>query len=104
MGYLVNEAQSAFVKGRQISSNIMLAPELIKNYSRKNISPRAMINIDIKKAFDTISWSFLSDLLLGLGFPDTMIKWIMACITSPKYLISLNGSLYGYFKGERGLR
>ncbi|XP_020243220.1 uncharacterized protein LOC109821446 [Asparagus officinalis] len=86
MGYLVNEAQSAFVK------------------RRKNISPRAMVNIDIKKAFDTISWGFISDLLLGLGFPDSMIKWVMACITSPRYSISLNGSLHGYFKGERGLR
>ncbi|XP_020255458.1 uncharacterized protein LOC109832519 [Asparagus officinalis] len=28
----------------------------------------------------------------------------MACITFPKYSISLNGSLHGYFKGERGLR
>ncbi|XP_020243178.1 uncharacterized protein LOC109821400 [Asparagus officinalis] len=55
MGYLVDEAQSAFVKGRQISSNISLAHELIKSYNRKHISPRVMLNIDIKKAFDTIS-------------------------------------------------
>ncbi|XP_020243218.1 uncharacterized protein LOC109821444 [Asparagus officinalis] len=55
MGYLVDEAQSAFVKSRQISSNISLAHELIKSYNRKHISPRVMLNIDIKKAFDTIS-------------------------------------------------
>ncbi|XP_020243219.1 uncharacterized protein LOC109821445 [Asparagus officinalis] len=55
MGYLVDEAQSAFVKGRQISSNISLAHELFKSYNRKHISPRVMLNIDINKAFDTIS-------------------------------------------------
>ncbi|XP_020259034.1 uncharacterized protein LOC109835466 [Asparagus officinalis] len=104
LGCLINEAQCAFVKGRQISNNILLAHELVKNYGRKSISPRIMLNIDIKKAFDTISWSFLEDMLNGLGFPKMMITWIMACITSPRYSISLNGTLYGYFKGERGLR
>ncbi|XP_020266817.1 uncharacterized protein LOC109842337 [Asparagus officinalis] len=63
-----------------------------------------MLNVDIKKAFDTVSWKFLSYMLKGLGFPIAMINWIMACITSPKYSISLNGSLHGYFKGDRGLR
>ncbi|XP_020266679.1 uncharacterized protein LOC109842189 [Asparagus officinalis] len=104
IGSLVNEAQNAFVKGRQISSNILLAHELAKNYNRKHISPRAMLNIDIKKAFDTINWGFLKEMLIGLGFPDAYIGWIMACITSPKYSIAFNGALHGYFKGERGLR
>ncbi|XP_020266575.1 uncharacterized protein LOC109842073 [Asparagus officinalis] len=104
MGFLINEAQSAFVRGRQISTNILLAHEIVKNYNRKHISPRIMLSIDIKKAFDTINWNFLKDMLLGLGFPDKTVNWIMACITSPKYSISLNGTLHGYFKGERGLR
>ncbi|XP_020249463.1 uncharacterized protein LOC109826855 [Asparagus officinalis] len=113
MGYIVNEAQSAIVKGRQITSNISLAHELAKNYTRKNISPRIMMknisprimmNIDIRKAFDIINWDFLKEMLQGLGFPTVMIKWIMACISSPKYSISLNGTLHGYFEGRRGLR
>ncbi|XP_020266774.1 uncharacterized protein LOC109842288 [Asparagus officinalis] len=102
MGSLVNEAQSAFVQGRQITSNTMLA-ELVKSYSMKHISPRAMINIDIRKAFDSISWSFIQSVLTGLGFPKVMINWIMVCITTPKYSISFNGGLHGYFKGEHDL-
>ncbi|XP_020272153.1 uncharacterized protein LOC109847328 [Asparagus officinalis] len=43
-------------------------------------------------------------MLKGLGFPELMITWVMACISNPKFFISLNGSLHGYFKGERGLR
>ncbi|XP_020260823.1 uncharacterized protein LOC109837129 [Asparagus officinalis] len=70
MGYIVNDAQSAFVRGRQISSNIKLAHELVNSYNRKHLSPRVMLNVDIRKAFDTISWCFLSDLLHGLGFPQ----------------------------------
>ncbi|XP_020266944.1 uncharacterized protein LOC109842484 [Asparagus officinalis] len=104
IGSLVNEAQSAFVKGRQISNNILLAHELVKNYGRKHLSPRVMINIDIRKAFDSISWDFLQDIMTGLGFPLVFVKWIMSCISSPNYSVSLNGSLHGFFKGGRGLR
>ncbi|XP_020270848.1 uncharacterized protein LOC109846037 [Asparagus officinalis] len=104
MGSIVNEAQSAFVKGRQISNNILLAHELIKNYGRKHLLPRVMINIDIRKAFDYISWNFIQDILTDMGFPLVFVKWIICCISTPNYSISLNGSLHGFFKGERGLR
>ncbi|GKC38640.1 putative reverse transcriptase domain, reverse transcriptase zinc-binding domain protein [Tanacetum coccineum] len=33
-----------------------------------------------------------------------MIRWIMACVTSASYSISINGNIHGYFKGKRGLR
>ncbi|XP_020266458.1 uncharacterized protein LOC109841947 [Asparagus officinalis] len=104
MGYLIDESQSAFVKGRQISTNILLANEIVNNYNRKHISPRIMLCIDIKKAFDTINWDFLNEMLKGLGFPANFINWIMVCISSPKFSLSLNDTLHGYFKGKRGLR
>ncbi|XP_028092536.1 uncharacterized protein LOC114292711 [Camellia sinensis] len=39
-----------------------------------------------------------------MGFPPNIILWIKACMTSPTYSICINGSLHGYFRGERGLR
>ena len=47
IGHLVNKAQSAFVKGRFMSSNILLAHELVKHYGRKHVSPRAILNVDL---------------------------------------------------------
>ncbi|XP_020245132.1 uncharacterized protein LOC109823260 [Asparagus officinalis] len=104
VGYLISDAQSAFVKGRLISSNILLAHEIVKHYGRKNNSPRAILNIDLRKAFDTISWVFINDMLKGLRFPDNMISWIMECISTPRFSISINGTPHGYFQGARGLR
>ncbi|KAJ0725657.1 putative RNA-directed DNA polymerase [Helianthus annuus] len=33
-----------------------------------------------------------------------MVKWIMACVTSTSFSLAINGNLFGYFKGKRGLR
>ena len=51
-----------------------------------------------------VSWKFLKEILVGFGFHETMIKWIMACVTSTSFSINVNGNLHGYFKGKRGLR
>lgn len=49
--------------------NIHLAQELINKYNQKRISPRYLIKVDLRKAYDTVSWRSLHDILLGLGFP-----------------------------------
>ncbi|XP_020271823.1 uncharacterized protein LOC109846993 [Asparagus officinalis] len=66
MDSLISDAQSAFIKGRLISSNILLAHEMVKYYGRKHTSPRTMLNIDLRKAFNTINWDFIREMLKGL--------------------------------------
>ena len=101
---LIDKAQSAFIKGRHISDNILLTQELMRNYHRKDSPGRCAIKVDLKKAFDTVRWDFLLDLLSALRFPGRMIGWIRACITSPKFSININGSLEGFFSSSRGIR
>lgn len=100
---LIDKAQAAFIRGRRIS-DILLAQELFRNYQRKDSTPRYAIKVDLRKAFDTLNWNFLLDLLDIMGFPPKMITWIRICITSPKFSILINGELGGYFSSTRGLR
>lgn len=66
---IINPVQGTFVEGRAINHNIFLYQELLNKYERVGISPRCMMKIDIQKAYDTLSWEFLQDALIGFHFP-----------------------------------
>ena len=74
IGKVIDPAQSGFIPGRQMTENILLATELIKGYSRKHNSPRCMIKMDLRKAYDSISWVFLFSVMEEMGFP--LGSWI----------------------------
>ncbi|XP_057958536.1 uncharacterized protein LOC131151298 [Malania oleifera] len=104
LDYLVNPAQSAFIGQRSMIDNVYLVQELVRKYGRKWISPRCKLKVDLRKAYDTISWKFLEGMLEKLNFPSIMINWIMQCVTTTSFSISFNGGYHGFFKGRRGIR
>ncbi|GKD13979.1 aspartic peptidase, partial [Tanacetum coccineum] len=101
---VVNDNQSAFVPGRRISDNILITQELMHNYHRDRGPPRCAFKVDIQKAYDTVDWCFLEHILKCFGFHPIMTKWIMACVTSTSFSLSIIGNIHGYFKGKRVLR
>ena len=101
---LVLENQSAFVEGRLLMENVLLASELVKGYHSDTISPRGVMKIDISKAFDSVQWDFVLKSLTVIGVPEKFIHWIKLCITSPSFSVQVNGELAGYFQSTRGLR
>ncbi|WMV57204.1 hypothetical protein MTR67_050589 [Solanum verrucosum] len=84
--------------------NVLICHDLLRHYSRKNVSPRCLMKIDLKKAYDMVSWDFLEKVLTGFGFPGKFIKWIMLCVTTTMFSVKVNGENHGYFAGRRGLR
>ncbi|GKE11382.1 putative RNA-directed DNA polymerase, eukaryota, reverse transcriptase zinc-binding domain protein, partial [Tanacetum coccineum] len=101
---VVSDNQSAFIPGRRISDNILVTQELMHNYHNHRGPPRCAFTIDIQKAYDTVDWAFLENILGCFGFPNAMIRWIMACVSSTSFSFCINGNIHGYFKGKRGLR
>ncbi|GKB83265.1 RNA-directed DNA polymerase, eukaryota, reverse transcriptase zinc-binding domain protein [Tanacetum coccineum] len=96
--------QSAFIPSRQIQDNILISQELLKMYERKGGPKRVALKIDLQKAYDTINWCFMANILKGFGFYDKMVQWIMLCVTTTTFSINVNAESCGYFKGGRGLR
>jgi hypothetical protein len=56
------------------------------------------------KAFDTLDWGFLLNVLKTFGFNDLFCCWIKTILDSAKMFVAINGKLHGYFNCSRGVR
>ncbi|XP_022897441.1 uncharacterized protein LOC111411107 [Olea europaea var. sylvestris] len=54
LGSIIDNAQAAFVKERSLVENVHLTLEPLKQYNRKRVSPRCLLKIDLRKAYDSI--------------------------------------------------
>lgn len=100
----VSPNQVAFLNGRSLGENVLLATELIKDYNKSSCLKSAMLKIDIRKAFNTMCWDFVIKVLEAQQFPPMFINWISECISSPRFSVAINGELVGFFEGKKGLR
>ncbi|KAL2224078.1 UNVERIFIED_CONTAM: hypothetical protein Sindi_3043700 [Sesamum indicum] len=82
----------------------MLAQEFFSGYNQTRLPPRCALQVDIRKAYDTIEWDFLSAVLELFGFPNIFTRWIEECVTTTSFSVGLNGKPHGFFTGARGLR
>nr|XP_016475753.1 PREDICTED: uncharacterized protein LOC107797384 [Nicotiana tabacum] len=102
--YLVGPTQSAFIEGRNILDNVIVAHELVKGYSQKGVSPRCMVKVDIRKAYDSVNWNFLKMVLLEYGIPLKVVELIMTCVSTISYSLLINGGWTPIFQAKKGLR
>ena len=101
---IISPSQSAFVQGQSIADNVLITQDLMINYHRDNGPPMCALKVDIRKAYDTISWSCILAILSRMGTPTYLLRCIKACITTPSFSISVNGELAGFFASKRGLK
>ncbi|KAL0282884.1 UNVERIFIED_CONTAM: hypothetical protein Sradi_7248600 [Sesamum radiatum] len=65
---LIDYSQNAFVPGRCISDNILLAQELLAGYNQTRLPARCTLKIDIQKAYDSVKWDFMLETLRLFNF------------------------------------
>ena len=75
MGQLVNKAQNAFVRGRQILDGPLIANEII-DLALKEKAKWVLCKLDIKKAYNYINWNFLTKILQRMGFGNKWVSWV----------------------------
>lgn len=104
LGSLISQNQAAFIPGRIMGDNILLAQALCRGYHLDKGPSRCTIKLDLKKAFDSLNWKFLFSAMTRMGFPQVFIAWVYKCVTTTSFSVKLNGALEGFFNGKAGLR
>ncbi|KAF3775371.1 Transposon TX1 uncharacterized protein [Nymphaea thermarum] len=67
MASIINPFQVAFIKCRRLHDAVVLDNEVVHSFYWLRL-PSFILKLDISKAFDSVSWEFLSDLLTCLAF------------------------------------
>lgn len=89
---LILENQSAFILGRLISDNAIIAFECIHHIqSEKNGDASFCVyKLDLSKAYDRMDWDFLEKALIKWGFSSIWVTRVMECVKLVKYSVKFN--------------
>ena len=66
--------------------------------------PTLFLKLDIAKAFDTVRWDFLLEVLDRMGFGHRWRAWITTLLASASSTVLLNGTRGRWFSHSTGLR
>jgi hypothetical protein len=103
---VISDTQSAFVSGRLITDNILIAFETLHHMHNQRTGRvgSMALKLYMSKAYDRVEWGFLKQVRTQMGFHEKWISMIMECISTVSYSLLINGEPTGLITPTRGLR
>ena len=103
---IISPTQSAFVPGRLITDNVLVAYESFHAIKKKTNGSNGYcaVKLDMHKAYDRVKWGFLRNMMMRMGFQEEWVEMIMECVSSVSYKIRFNVTETDEFVPTRGLR
>ena len=92
--------QRAFIHGRDIRHNIILAESLLYRKPQPN---GALISLDWAKAYDRVDYRYLLDVINSYGFPGGLISKLLATMIGFELQIATPDGNQPFFPRERGV-
>eukprot|EP01018_Ginkgo_biloba_P004193 Gb_26363 [translate_table: standard] len=100
---LIDDSQSAFVKGRKIVNSITMASECLHT-ERTQKKGMMILKADTSKAYDTLEWDYLLSMLCLKGVGAQNLKWFVACLKTTNMAILINGRMTESFSISKGIK
>ncbi|GJS35978.1 RNA-directed DNA polymerase, eukaryota, reverse transcriptase zinc-binding domain protein [Tanacetum coccineum] len=91
------------VKDRQILDGPFILNEVIQ-WCKSKKKQSLIFKVDFEKAYDSVRWDFLDDVLKKFGFGNKWRDWIQKCLRSSRGSIIINGSPTEEFQFFKGLK
>lgn len=89
---VVGPHQTCGFRGRSINTNLHRI-RTVCEVAESGTYPLAVLQLDLRKAFDQVDHTFLFMLLSQCGIGDAMVDWIKICYTEMTTSIIMNGEL-----------
>ena len=81
-----------------------MAVQLACRWLHSKKFPSVLLKVDIAKAFDSVAWPFLLQVLQHIGFPGRWNNWISILLSTASTKVLLNGRPGRRITHARGLR
>jgi hypothetical protein len=75
----IGKNQTRYIKGRNILEGVVILHDVLHELHISKA--RSMIlKIDFEKAYNRVRWDFSEQVMVGKGFPQTWISWVMKTV------------------------
>ena len=101
---LISPFQSAFIPNRYTADSIVLVEEIVTTWHRDGTTG-FMWKVDFTKAYDSIDWRFLWNVLRRRRFPEMWVCWVKQFITTSTFVFLVNSwPQGGWIHPQRGMQ
>lgn len=101
---LISHEQAGFMKGRDITEQILLAQEMVHLLDNHMRGGHVIIKLDMGKAFDRVCWAYLEQLLRKMGFLSRLVRILLNNLSATRFSVLINGKPARYFSVSRGVK
>ncbi|KGU02951.1 hypothetical protein MEY_05668 [Candida albicans 19F] len=104
---VIEKTQTGFLKERSISNSIYLLDMVLTRYQTSKTADAesaGFINLDFRKAFDSVHHDFILKVLQQVGFGPKATNFLMAITAKQKAKVSINNIEGPCFPLKRGVR
>ena len=100
---LIEENQTAYIKGRMINDNLRTLISAIKVANEEDALSGLVVSLDAKKAFDSVEHQYIRKCLSKFGF-ESFVPIFNILYKDLKSDIIINGGIHSGYKINRGVK